>query len=39
MKKRANAYLQRQQQKKTRHPARRQVKKRFTLPPISFSSP
>lgn len=30
MKKRANAYLQRQQQKRARHPARRQEKKRLT---------
>ena len=32
MKKRANAYLQRQQQKKTRHQARRQAKQRLTAP-------
>lgn len=35
MKKRANAYPQRQQQKKTRHQARRQAKKRCTAPPQS----
>ena len=32
MKKRANAYLQRQQQKKTRYQARRQAKKGVTAP-------
>jgi hypothetical protein len=32
MKKRANARLQRQQQKKARHTARRQEKKRLTAP-------